>query len=86
MKIKNKTIIILLLIVLAAVSAAVFYYIHKDKITYRYNSYIAHHHNYEVYGGMTDELKLLRGVSSMWRRYSSESERWTRDMSPPHSA
>ena len=57
MKIKNKTVIILLLIVLAAVSAAVFYYIYKDKITYRYNSYIAHHHNYEVYGGMTDELK-----------------------------
>ncbi|MBR1906874.1 MAG: hypothetical protein IJ819_10510 [Clostridiales bacterium] len=57
MKIKGKTVIILLLIVLALVSGTVICYIYKDRITYRYNRYRAHQHKYEVYGGMTEELK-----------------------------
>ena len=53
----NKTIFIVLLIALTIVAGLLFYSKYKDRIKARYSSYLAHKHTYEVYGGLTNELK-----------------------------
>ena len=54
---KNKKTVIFLSIVLALAAALLFYVVFWPSIQSEYLSFRARHHNYKVYGGMTDELK-----------------------------
>ena len=56
-KISNRKFFVILLIVLAVVALLSVCVLNKDQLRDRYESFRAQHHNYDVYGGMTDELR-----------------------------
>lgn len=62
---KSKKTVIFLSIVLALVTVLFLYVLLRSRIQPFYLSYRAHHHNYTIYGGMTDELKDSRLYSDM---------------------
>lgn len=56
-KISNKKFFVIVSIVFAVVTLLCICILNKEKLSKHYDSFRARHHNYEVYGGMTDKLK-----------------------------